>query len=455
MGTAPIVVHDLGIGKRPIGAKMTAAAPRRQVRVPSDVPKASRDKLDRLYACIDVRFHRRTLNQKVAMDAFTSSTSLPAEFTAMQPWRPAGCDKIALVLQGGGALGAYQAGIYHAMHEAGLEPDSVAGVSIGGINGAIIAGNKREHRVRRLREFWETVTDRRIWLLNPDGDDMRKARNTWSSWITTAFGQPGFFAPHGISAWLSPRGARTATSFYDTKPLRETLLRLIDFDLLNSGAVHYAAGAVNVVKGNFAYFDSRATEILPEHIMASGALPPAFPMVRIGTDYYWDGGLVSNTPLQHVLDTTDSANTLVFQVDLFSARGPLPRDMHDVLARQKDIQYSSRTRLVTDYFRDRRQSDLMMKKILDRIPDDQLDDQERRLKVRLGSLPRINILQMIYQQTAYETQAKDYDFSGTSMRDHWESGYRDTERTLRHKDWLDMGVAELGLVTHDVHRLDD
>jgi NTE family protein len=389
------------------------------------------------------------------MDSLTPTLSLSPGHSASQPWRPSGCDKIALVLQGGGALGAYQAGIYQAMHEAGLEPDSVAGVSIGGINGAIIAGNRREDRLPKLKAFWEGITDRAIWLLNPDGDDLRKARNTWSSWITTLLGQPGFFVPHKVSAWLSPRGARTATSFYDTAPLRETLLRLIDFDLLNSGAVHYAAGAVNVVNGNFAYFDSRSSEILPEHIMASGALPPAFPMVRIGTDHYWDGGLVSNTPLQHILDTADSANTLVFQVDLFSARGALPRDMHDVLARQKDIQYSSRTRLVTNYFCDQRQRDMTMKKLLDRLPDDQLDDQERHLKDRLARLPRINILQMIYQQTAYETQAKDYEFSGTSMRDHWESGYRDTQRTLRHRDWLEMTDAEFGLVTHDVHRLDD
>jgi NTE family protein len=243
------------------------------------------------------------------------------------------------VLQGGGALGAYQAGIYQALHEAGLEPDNVAGVSIGGINGAIIAGNPPERRVARLREFWESITSRRVSLYTPDGDNARKTRNTWSSLLTTALGQPGFFEPHKVNPWFSPRGGKTATSFYDTTPLRETLLRLVDFDLLNSGVVRYAAGAVNVTNGNFAYFDSANVEILPEHVMASGALPPAFQMVQIGTDYYWDGGLVSNTPLQQVLDNAGSHHMLVFQVDLFSARGALPRDMYDVLARQKDIQY--------------------------------------------------------------------------------------------------------------------
>jgi NTE family protein len=398
------------------------------------------------------------------MDAFTPPTVIPGLGIATQlpraqhaeaPWRPKDCDQIALVLQGGGALGAYQAGIYQALHEAGLEPDSVAGVSIGGINAAIIAGNPRERRLIRLREFWEGITSRKVWPFTPDGDDARKARNTWSSIMATLVGQPGFFTPNPINPWLSPRGGRTATAFYDTAPLRETLLRLIDFDLLNSGLVRYAAGAVNVINGNFAFFDSQHTAILPEHVMASGALPPSFPMVRIGTDHYWDGGLVSNTPLQHVLDTAGSDNLLIFQVDLFSARGSLPRDMHDVLARQKDIQFSSRTRLVTSYFCERHNRDAVVKKLLEKIPEDQLDPHELRLKERLRRLPKVSIVQMIYQQTAYETQSKDYEFSGTSMRDHWESGYRDTLRTLRHRDWLEMPEGDGGLITHDIHRIDD
>jgi len=395
------------------------------------------------------------VSPKVVVAGLGTTPELPEPQPPAARWRPKNCDKIALVLQGGGALGAYQAGIYQAMHEAGLEPDSIAGVSIGGINGAIIAGNPPERRVERLREFWESVTARRIWLFTPDGDDARKARNTWSSLLTTWLGQPDFFRPHPVNPWFVPRGARTATSFYSTEPLRETLLRLVDFDLLNSGAIRYAAGAVNVINGNFAFFDSTQTRIMPEHVMASGALPPAFPMVRIGTDHYWDGGLVSNTPLQHVLDNAGCDNHLVFQVDLFSARGALPRDMYDVLAREKDIQYSSRTRLVTDYFRDRHNRDALVKKLLEKIPEDRLSADEKRLKERLERLPLVSIVQLIYQQTAYETQAKDYEFSATSMRDHWESGYRDTQRTLRHKDWLEMPVGNGGLVTHDIHRVDD
>jgi NTE family protein len=359
------------------------------------------------------------------------------------------------VLQGGGALGAYQAGIYQALDEAGLRPDTVAGVSIGGINAAIIAGNPPERRVDRLRDFWEGVTARPVSLLSADGDAARRATNIWSALLTTTLGQPGFFTPYPVNPWISPRGSATATAFYDTTPLRETLLRLVDFDLLNSGAVRFAAGAVNVLNGNFAYFDSTQTKILPEHVMASGALPPAFPAVQIGTDYYWDGGLVSNTPLQHVLDNAACLHMLIFQVDLFSARGMIPRDMDDVLARQKDIQFSSRTRLVTDYFREKHDRDVQAKKLLAKIPDDQLDADERALKARLAHMPEATILELIYQQAAYETQAKDYEFSASSMREHWNSGYLDTKRTLRHRSWLEVAESDAGLSVHDIHRVDD
>jgi NTE family protein len=366
-------------------------------------------------------------------------------------WRPEGTDHVALILQGGGALGAYQAGVYQALHEEGLEPDWLAGVSIGGINSAIIAGNRPEHRVDRLREFWETITARHVWFYTPDGDDIRKARNSWSAMLTMAQGQPGFFAPHMPNPWASPRGAKTATSFYDNAPLRETLLRLVDFELLNSQDMRYACGAVNVATGNFSYFDSTQVVIAPEHIMASGALPPALPMVRIGTDFFWDGGLVSNTPLQWLLETANIGSMLVFQVDLFSAHGQVPRDMYDVLARQKDIQYSSRTRLVTDYFRHQQHTNALLKRVLDKLPDSELDAEEREAKQRLATMPEISILHLIYQQLAYEGQAKDYEFSGTSMREHWDAGYRDTQRTLSHKEWLKLDHSDGGVVVHDVH----
>ena len=370
------------------------------------------------------------------------------------PNAPDGHDHLALVLQGGGALGSYQAGVYQALHEAGYRPGSVAGVSIGGINGAIIAGNRPENRLERLREFWETVTSGPGWLWIPDGDDARKTHNAWSSLMTMLMGQPGFFSPGKLNPWLSPRGAKTATAFYDTAPLRETLLRLVDFDLLNHGGVHYAAGAVNVANGNFIYFDNRRTTIEPEHVMASGALPPALPMIQIGTDHFWDGGLVSNTPLQHIVDNPLGERPIVFQVDLFSASGPVPRDMQAVLGRQKDIQYSSRTRLVTDYFRQKHAQDLMLKHLLERLPEDMLEPADRAEKARLAKLPAFTILHLIYQQAAYEGEAKDYEFSAVSMKEHWESGYRDTRQTLAHRDWLEAAPADAGIEIHDIHRDD-
>jgi NTE family protein len=390
------------------------------------------------------------------MDAGTPNVEFARPDQASQrPWRPGGWDRLALVLQGGGALGAYQAGVYQALHEAGLEPDWIAGVSIGGINAAIIAGNAPADRLDRLRTFWETITARRVWLRVPDGDDPRKARNSWSAWLSMTLGQPGFFQPNTPNPWLSLRGSKTATSFYDNAPLRETLLRLVDFERLNRNAMRYACGAVNVLNGNFAFFDSSNVEILPEHVMASGALPPALPMVQVGTDYCWDGGLVSNTPLQWVLDNARTDNMLVFQVDLFSARGVLPRDMYDVLGRQKDIQYSSRTRLVTDYFTREHRRNSLLKRVLEKLPDSALDDEERAVKQQLANLPEITILHLIYQQMAYEGQAKDYEFSGASMREHWDAGYRDTRRTLRHRDWLVAKGVDDGVTVHDVHRPDD
>ena len=375
--------------------------------------------------------------------------SLPTTAASLG-WRPDGCGRVALVLQGGGALGAYQVGVYEALHEAGVEPDWVSGVSIGAVNAALIAGNPPERRLERLIAFWERITERKVWLHTPDGDVFRQARNMTSSMMTTLMGQPGFFAPHPVNPWLAPAGARAATSYYDNSPLRETLLELVDFDLLNSGVCRFSVGAVNVRSGNFVFFDNATTVIEPEHIMASGALPPAFQTVKIGTDFYWDGGLVSNTPLAHLLAQDDDVNALVFQVDLFSARGPLPRTIQDVMSRQKDIMYSSRTRQITDSFQRLQRWKKRAYNALVKVPDADLTDEERAMRDKLAKLPRHSIIQLIYQQQDYEGAAKDYEFSGTSMREHRLSGHEDTKHSLGHKHWLAM--PESGLVAHDVHR---
>lgn len=366
--------------------------------------------------------------------------------------RPKGCGIISLVLQGGGALGAYQAGVYQALHEAGLEPDWLAGVSIGAVNSAIIAGNPRETRLERLEEFWTTITAHDPFTVWPDGDYPRKMRNGLSAMNAMLFGQPGFFRPNIINAWLAQRGSKLATSFYDSSPLHNMLTRLVDFDLLNSGATRLAVGAVNVESANFVYFDNADLPITPEHIMASGALPPALPMVRIGKNFYWDGGLVSNTPLLHLLDNCGSQNTLVFQVDLFSSRGEIPRDMPEVLSRQKDIQYSSRTRYTTDHYTRVHKLQQALRDALALLPEEKLTDEQRAQKAELDHLPAINIMQLIYRQKVYEGDAKDYEFSRLSMKDHWRSGYFDTRNTLQHKDWLVMSEIGDGITTHDIHR---
>jgi NTE family protein len=366
--------------------------------------------------------------------------------------RPEGADGISLVLQGGGALGAYQAGVYQALHEAGLEPDWVVGVSIGAINSAIIAGNPPERRLERLEEFWNTITSSDPLMSWPEGDNPRKMRNALSAMNAMLFGQPGFFKPNKVNGWLAERGSRAATALYDTSPLHQTLEKLVDFELINSGRTRFAVGSVNVETANFAYFDNAEIEICPEHIMASGALPPALPMVRIGKNYYWDGGLVSNTPLQHLLDNCGSQNMLVFQVDLFSASGDIPRDMPEVLSRQKDIQYSSRTRMTTDHFKETHRLRQALLEALLLVPEGKLSPEQIRMKAELERLPAINIMQLIYRQKAYEGDAKDYEFSRLSMRDHWRSGYYDTRNTLQHKDWLIMSNIGDGINTHDIHR---
>ncbi|MBX9709579.1 MAG: DUF3734 domain-containing protein, partial [Xanthobacteraceae bacterium] len=352
-------------------------------------------------------------------------------------------------------LGAYQAGVYQALHEEGMEPDWVCGVSIGAINSSIIAGNPPEKRLERLRTFWERITARKVWHYTPDGDVYRKARNLTSSYLTTTLGQPGFFKPHDVNPWFSPAGAKTATSYYDTTPLRDTLLELVDFDRINAREMHFAVGAVNVLTGNFLYFDNKKEVIGPEHVMASGALPPALPMVKIGTDHFWDGGIVSNTPLQHLLDQDDKKNSLVFQIDLFSARGQLPRDIQEVMARHKDIMYSSRTRYNTDVHKKMTNLKADYYKALLKIPEDQLSNHERVMRENLADLPQLTILQMIYQQQAYEGDSKDHEFSATSMREHWQSGYEDTARTLKRREWLTMPDDGTGILVHDVHREKD
>ncbi len=363
-------------------------------------------------------------------------------------------DRVALVFQGGGALGAYQAGVYQALAEAGCEPTWLSGVSIGAVNAAIIAGNEPSRRLQRLEQFWQIISGRKIWAYTPEGDFFRDIRNRTSSWMTMTMGQPGFFKPRFPNPWFELPGAEGATSFYDSAELKKTLEMLIDFDVLNDGKKRFSVGAVNVRTGNFVYFDTDNIRIGPEHIMASGALPPALPSIRIEGEYYWDGGIVSNTPLQYLLDQEEDRSSLVFQVDLFSARGVLPRSMPDVLSRHKDIMYSSRTRQNTDNFKRIHGLKMKLLSALKRVPRDQLTPEEEELIADYSDAGVVNIVHLIYQHKNYEGHAKDYEFSGTSMREHWDMGLEDTKRTLRHTDWLLPPFSGDAVAIHDLHRED-
>jgi NTE family protein len=351
---------------------------------------------------------------------------------------PEHCASVGLVLQGGGALGAYQAGVYATLAEGGYEPDWIAGVSIGAINGALIAGSPPERRVERLRAFWDLVTDG--VPANPllNGDVARGFFNEWSALASLASGVPGFFRPRVPSAWLQPWGTEGALSFYDTEPLRQTLEQFVDFDLLNDGHPRLSVGAANIRKGNSVYFDTRERRLGPEHIMASAALPPGFAPVEIEGEHYWDGGVVTNTPLQYLLDAQRDDSMLVFQVDLFSARGSLPRNLLDVYERQKDILYSSRTRLNTDVARGAHQLRRAVERLINKLPDAYRNDEDvRAISTLYGNCVSMSIAHLIYREKNYETQTKDYEFSRVSMEEHWQAGVNDTRRTLRHEElWL-------------------
>jgi NTE family protein len=367
-------------------------------------------------------------------------------------------DRVALVLQGGGALGAYQAGVYEALVEGGIHPNWIAGISIGAINAAIIAGNPPNSRIDRLRAFWtQTTRDGPwSWLSNPSfgiakGDNARSLLNKMSAGFALASGARDFFAVRPVTPWLQPPGMIEATSFYDTSPLKRTLERLVDFDLLNAGTTRLSVGAVNVRTGNFLCFDNTTHTIGPEHVLASGALPPGFPAVEIEGEHYWDGGLVSNTPLQWVVDAEPRRDTLAFQVDLWNARGEFPRSMFEVMTREKEIRFSSRTRAGTDQFKQIQKLRHALAGLLEKLPEDLKRGPEARLLGSVADRTVYNIVHLIYRAKAYEGHSKDYEFSRLSMEEHWRAGYRDAQRTLRHSEVLERPTSREGVLTFDLH----
>jgi NTE family protein len=368
-------------------------------------------------------------------------------------------DTIALLLQGGGALGAYQGGVYEALAEAGIHPDWVAGISIGAINAAIIAGNAPEARVERLRAFWEHITEPPFgpWAaglapLPVKGDMARDLLNQLSASTALLQGAPGFFTPRLPVPFLQPSGSLEAISYYDTGPLRTTLEQFVDFDRLNRNETRCSVGAVNVLSGNFIYFDNETCRIGPEHVMASGALPPGFPPIEINGQYYWDGALISNTPLNWVVDTRPRRDTLAFQVDLWSAVGELPRNLTEVAVRQKEIQFSSRTRAGTNAFKVAQRLRNAAAKLLSQLPEELRETKEAKLIAEAAEQKVYRIVHLIYRARRYEGHSKDYEFSRLSMEEHWQAGYNDTIRTLRMPEALSRPENDEGVAVFDIAR---
>jgi len=355
-----------------------------------------------------------------------------------------------LVLQGGGALGAYQAGVFEALAHVYAEPAWVAGISIGAVNAALIAGNPAPQRVQRLRDFWQLVSSGlpHAGLTSPSS--ARQTLNEFSASQVMMFGVPGFFKPRFPPAPFQPSGTLPAISYYDTTPLQQTLEQMVDFDRINSGTTRLSVGAVNVRSGNFEYFDSAKQRIDARHIMASGALPPGFAPVEIDGEFYWDGGLVSNTPLQYVLDQPGHRHRVVFQVDLFAATGALPATLGEVTEREKDIRFSSRTRLNTTNELDRQAMAQAAQRLIAKLPAGLRDDPDVRALAKVRSDCAVDIVHLIYRSKHYETQSKDYEFSRLSMQEHWDAGRADMAHTLHAPAWVQRGRANTGVRVFDL-----
>jgi NTE family protein len=363
-------------------------------------------------------------------------------------------EQIALLLQGGGALGAYQAGVYEALAEADLHPDWVAGISIGAINSAIIAGNAPKHRVDALRAFWQAVSTSPLGIPYFRGleyeDSGHQLVNQMHAIGVLLFGAPNFFVPRIPSPAVWPPGSPDKASYYDNTPLRATLERLVDFDRINSGEMRFSLGAVEVSSGNFTYFDTTMQKITFEHIAASGSLPPGFPATRIGDEYFWDGGLISNTPLEWVLGSRPRRDTLAFQVDLWNARGELPKDMIEVEVRQKEIIYSSRNRAATARYQYEQKLRIAFTDLLKRMPADLRESAEAKLLLAEADDKVCNIVHLIYRARPYEGIAKDFEFSRRTMDEHWRSGYNNARQTLANPEVLTLPDRSEGVRTFDI-----
>lgn len=385
----------------------------------------------------------------------TKPTASPAEAAPKHLHRSkAQFEQTVLLLQGGGALGSYQAGVYQALAEADLHPDWIAGISIGAINSALIAGNPPKTRVERLREFWEAISTSPLGLpylpsLPIPDDSTHSLLNQTRALGILLFGAPSFFMPRLPPPMPWEVHRPDAVSYYNVSPLKATLERLVDFDRINAGDTRLSVGAVNVRTGNLVCFHSGTHRITPGHIIASGSLPPGFPATEIDGEFYWDGGLVSNTPLQWVLDSRPRRDTLAFQVDLWPAQGDVPRNLADADVRQKEIRFSSRSRAGTDLYKYTQKLRVAFATLLERLPDELRGLPEVAMLAAESDDKVCNIVHLIYRAKKYEGSAKDYEFSRRTMEEHWLAGYRDTVNSLNHREIFEPPDRLEGVRTFD------
>ncbi len=361
--------------------------------------------------------------------------------------------RIALVLQGGGALGAYQAGVYQALHEHGLTPNWVVGTSIGAINGALIAGNERAVRLQRLKQFWETVAHEDLFnRRNQISDEGNKLNAMLASLDAFTRGVPGMFSPRLFNPFAVGLPVEPdVASFYDTSDLALTLNNLVDLRYLNSPqGIRFTVAATKVTTGKLVSFDNRRQTLGVKHIMASGALPPGFPPVRIDGDLYWEGALYSNTPLEIVLEEEPRADTLCFMVDLWSAAGPEPTTLQQVQTRQKDISYASRSKHHIDDYLRLHQMRCALRDLHAKLPPELRSEDDTRALVELGCDTTIHIVRLAYSGRDWQMAAKDVNFSKGSIEWRWQLGYQDAMRASKHEDWLSFGPTRAGLVVHEV-----
>ncbi len=356
--------------------------------------------------------------------------------------------QIVLVFQGGGALGAYQAGVYEALHEAGMEPDWIIGTSIGAINASLIAGNEVQSRVSRLSEFWGRMADKAPWHRWPA---WAQATQLLSYWKALSYGIPGFFEPNPL-ALLGPhmRLGPDRAAYYSTAPLERTLLELVDFSLINRSKPRLTIGAAHVRTGRMRYFDSRDGEIGVKHIMASGALPPAFPAGRIDGELYWDGGILSNTPTEVVFDDIPRRNSLIFAVHMWNPVGPEPETIRDVLHRQKEIQYSSR--VTKDIARQMQMHRLrrVIKKLVECIPEELRDSEAVRALADYGCLTRMHVVSLLAPRLDNEDHTKDVDFTPAGIRKRWAAGYANARRAIELAPWRTNSGPPDGVMLHQI-----